>query len=168
MRYSHFGCFYSEGGMLFWLSVVVLIAIPALLAFFLAFYFFPLRGNRFAMAWAAVVAILAAAGLAWWWASSAESRASDAESRAEQKVKMDALLRCQKAIEVVAQYGKNSRPGYTAGKKIGDVWQFLWPHGSFHFKNGFGVDVPQSARCEVEASTGRIVYLFVSGQTIIQ
>lgn len=82
--------------------------------------------------------------------------------------KMDALLLCQKAIEAAALYGNDNRPGHTFGKKIGEVWQFLWQHGSFHFKNGFGVDVPQSARCEVDVSTGRIVYLFVSGQTIIQ
>lgn len=82
--------------------------------------------------------------------------------------KKEALFSCQKAIGSVSLRGDKDRPGYTNGRKIEGGWQFLWPQGSFSFQNAFGVEIPQSARCEVNASTGRISYLVVSGTAVIE
>ena len=118
----------------------------------------------------AVAAIALALGAFWWNSGKAErARASRiaAIEKAEHKSKMDALLKCQKAIASVAAYGGSNNPGHTSGRKAGGTWQFLWPQGSFHFKNGFGVEVPQWARCEVDMDSGRIRTLVVSGAGII-
>ncbi|MCQ9618402.1 hypothetical protein L1889_18350 [Paenalcaligenes niemegkensis] len=84
------------------------------------------------------------------------------------KAKMDALFLCQKSIAATAAYGKQNLPGYSEGQEGAEAWQFLWPHGTFYFKNAFGVDVPQSAKCQVDLQTGRISYLLVSDREIIK
>ncbi|NYT22982.1 hypothetical protein H0A73_05165 [Alcaligenaceae bacterium] len=111
------------------------------------------------------------AGVSWWNSGKAERTErnfAEAMAKAERQDRMNALLRCQKAIASVAAYGNSNNPGHAPGKRIEgvNVWQFLWPQGSFHFKNGFGVDVPQWARCEVDVPTGRISRLMVTGREI--
>lgn len=123
-----------------------------------------------------LVIMLVSIGVVWagasWWISGKAERAernfAETMAKAERQDRMNALLRCQKTIESVALYGKSNSPGYADGKRIdgANVWQFLWPQGSFYFKNGFGVDVPQWARCEVDVPTGRISRLIVTGREI--
>jgi len=86
----------------------------------------------------------------------------------ERKQRMDALLVCQKAIASVAQFGKKEYPPYPLVQSGEDAFIFLWKSGDFYFKNAFGVDVPQSARCEVNKSTGRIQYLTVSATVLVK
>lgn len=110
------------------------------------------------------------ASLSWWKSGSAERYERSklaAAQRTEDQSRLDALFKCQKEIATVAAYGKQSGPGSTGARKSGDTWQFIWPQGSFHFKNAFGVDVPQWARCEVSAPTGRISRLIVTGRDVI-
>lgn len=119
-----------------------------------------------------LAAVVVGAPVVSWWLDGREERAerrfAEAMAEAEREDMLEALSSCQRAIGLAAAYGKSNNPGYTQGKRIGNVWQFLWPRGSFHFKNGFGVDVPQSARCEVAVSTGKIVRLIVSGEEIVK
>lgn len=156
------------GGVAFWASALGMTVLGAVVVFVAVWYFFPGKDTVFAVDWSIAAGVLVAVWLAWWWVASEDSRAISAKESAEQKAKMEALSLCQKTIGAVASYGSGNTPGHTSGRKIKDMWQFLWPHGSFQFKNGFGVDIPQSARCEVNVLTGRIVYLSVSGATIIQ
>lgn len=110
-----------------------------------------------------------------WWGAGAEDRARDRAREAErkellaaiEKSRLEALLLCQTTITRLALYGKPSGPGYAQGQEVPGTWVFVWPHGSFHFKNGFGTDVPQWARCEVHMDTGKITSLVVTGKTII-
>lgn len=117
------------------------------------------------------VVVAAGIGISWWNSGKAERTErnfAEAMAKAERQDRMNALLRCQKAIASVAAYGNSNNPGHAHGKRIDDtnVWQFLWPQGSFHFKNAFGVEVPQWARCEVDIPTGRISRLIVTGREV--
>lgn len=108
----------------------------------------------------------------FWWRSGAESRAEKTliatQQKAELLFKRESLLLCQKTISATAVYGRQGLSVYTEGRVAGGSLQFLWPQGAFYFKNGFGVEVPQSARCEVNLKTGKISYLVVSGQVIVK
>lgn len=123
---------------------------------------------------ACIATLVGWAGLHWW-ESGAEDRARDRAREAErrellaaiEKSRLESLRLCQTTITRLALYGKPSGPGYAQGQEVPGAWVFVWPHGSFHFKNGFGVDVPQWARCEVHMDTGNITSLVVTGKTII-
>ncbi len=112
------------------------------------------------------------AGGYFWWQSGAESREQEAEIaallKAERAAKFEALHACRTVIAATAKYGTDNRPGFREPTYSRGAWQFVWPHGSFFFKNGFGVEVPQSAACVVAESNGEIIYLSVSGNELIK
>lgn len=118
----------------------------------------------------ALAAILAV-GAFFWWQSGADERAANARLKAaadaERKTRMAALLSCQKAIRATARYGGADMPPYVPATWNASTLQFIWPEGSFHFKNGFGVSVPQWARCQVDTDKSRITYLVVTGTAVI-
>lgn len=124
--------------------------------------------------WAVLSCVAALFGWAvlHWWDSGAADRAKKAERRellaAIDQSRLNSLKLCQNTITRLASYGKPSGPGYIQGQEAPGAWVFLWPHGSFYFKNGFGIDVPQWARCEVHMDTGRITSLVLTGQEIIK
>lgn len=89
------------------------------------------------------------------------------ESDPEKKQRMAALLICQKAIASSARYGKTEYPPYPEVKSGDGFFLFLWKSGDFYFKNAFGADVPQSARCEVDKQSGRIQHLAISGKVLV-
>lgn len=126
------------------------------------------KGGLFAF----IVIVLAVAVGYFWWQSGAETRERNAKiaalKKAERDAKFQAAYTCRKAIAVTAAYGKDNMPGHREPGYSNGLWQIVWPQGSFYFKNGFGVDVPQSAACFVSESTGEIIYLSVSGREIIK
>src|SRR5690606_37193242 len=91
-----------------------------------------------------------------------------AVEKAEMRERLNALERCRKSIKSTAEYGEPYIPGNAQVRTphAENVWQFIWPQGSFHFKNAFGVEVPQWARCEVDIPTGRISRLIVTGREV--
>lgn len=136
------------------------------------------RSNDAVFKWIAMVAL---AGLAiWaasssairWWESGAEERERQdriAQLKSEiQSSQQQAFMSCRKAILAAAAYGKPSGPGRIEPSGTSASWVFSWPHGSFYFQNGFGAEVPQSARCEVHVDSGQILSLVISNREIIQ
>lgn len=76
-----------------------------------------------------------------------------------------ALSSCQKVILSLAKYGDAERPPYRTPEATGRVVSYSWEKGSFHFKNGFGVKVPQSAVCMV--SEGEVVFLKFNDEVLL-
>lgn len=118
------------------------------------------------------VSLLFAAVVATWWRGGAEERDLMARIEAHreevQRSRSRALQACQEAIAVSATYGERRSPGHSDGFQTSGVWLFYWPDGSFYYQNAFGVEVPQSARCEVERETGRILSLVISGKEVLR
>lgn len=77
-----------------------------------------------------------------------------------------ALVACQQRIAGLAEFGGAETPPYTKNWGKGDEFYFAWPTGSFHFKNGFGTNVPMSASCTGFVSTGEIMRLTLNGNDI--
>lgn len=115
------------------------------------------------------VSFTGAVGL--WWYAGADERARrerrEAVQEEIQRSKMRALQACQEAIAVSAIYGKRKSPGPTDGHQSGHSWLFYWSDGSFYFENAHGVEVAQSAKCEVHRETGLITDLVISGKQIV-
>ena len=86
---------------------------------------------------------------------------------AEKLGRKDALLRCQQAITSVAEVNKPSNVmNFVVGRLQQNVWHFSWPQGAFSFEGKAGVHIPQSAQCKVDAWSGQVLSLVISGQTI--
>lgn len=120
---------------------------------------------------AAILAVIFLLGYVWW-ESGADERAADRKrtegERESKRAEWRARSVCGRSIASLAAYGKDNDPGVGRGLYENGQWHFSWPHGSFHFKNAFGVEVPQSALCTVDEKTGEIEYLMVSGKEIIK
>ena len=83
----------------------------------------------------------------------------------QQAIDISSSLRvCQDAILSQAKFGDSETPPAVPNHGSGDEFYFAWPHGSFHFKNGFNASVKMSASCIGKISTGQITSLTVNGQ----
>lgn len=78
-----------------------------------------------------------------------------------------ALLNCQQRIAGLAEYGGAETPPYTKNHGKGDEFYFAWGTGTFYFRNGFGAQVPMSASCIGNVSSGQIEHLTLNGKTIL-
>lgn len=87
--------------------------------------------------------------------------------KVQRQAQMAGLLICQKAIAATAKYGKAEYPPFPEMTVSGAGFAYIWAPGSFHFQNGYGADVPQSALCVVNQETGKIISLVISGQRFI-
>lgn len=121
----------------------------------------PLYGLKWPL-FALTLFIVVVGSFSWWLMGGSRSDDPDREARRA------ALLSCQKTIAAAAKFGKKEYPPYPTVQTNNDYFIFSWKAGDFYFKNGFGVDVPQSAHCEVNRRTGRIEHLDISGKIMIK
>lgn len=113
-----------------------------------------------AAAWFAIVAMgVVVLGIA-------ASILSPSTEKTQHSRMIDALARCQHAIQATAQYGDAEMPPYVPNYGRADEFYFAWPPGSFHFTNGFGARVKMSASCIGRISTGEIQHLTINGKDI--
>lgn len=89
------------------------------------------------------------------------------EESIRRELTVAALIKCQRAIQSVAQYGDADTPPYAQNHGKGDEFYFAWPRGSFEFANGFGAREKMSASCTGTLSTGEIKSLTINGKDII-
>lgn len=99
------------------------------------------------------------------WAVFFLSACEDSEEKQRRNMAADALYSCQEAILSLAQYGDAERPPYRTPELSKNSALYEWERGAFHFKNGFGVKVPQSASCL--ATKDKILFLSLGGETLI-
>lgn len=118
-------------------------------------------------------------GFLAWWNTGEEERAARAAEKAEiardearwateRREVAAAFNVCQKAIVGTAKFGGAQSPPSSAVQayRAEGALVLRWDSGTFHFKNGFGVDVPQWALCQVDSSSKKIVNLVVTGTVI--
>jgi len=89
------------------------------------------------------------------------------ESKLHDRAVSAALLACQQRIAGLADYGGAETPPYAKNHGKGDEFYFAWQRGSFHFRNGFGAEVPMSASCTGVVSTGEIQHLTLNGKNVL-
>lgn len=79
------------------------------------------------------------------------------------------LTLCKEAIRLVSRDPDKADIPYTASSKVGPDLVYTWTNGTntIRLRNGFGLEVPASARCSVNAALGKISSLTVNGNTII-
>lgn len=109
--------------------------------------------------WLLVAAIALVAFVGWFFLSMRDGEGSGS------RVAASALTRCQQAILSTAKYGDAESPPYRTPELTKSSALYVWEVGSFHFKNGFGVKVPQSAKCL--ATKDEIIYLEMNGEVLI-
>ncbi|MDC2858609.1 zinc-ribbon domain-containing protein [Delftia sp. DT-2] len=80
-----------------------------------------------------------------------------------------ALSLCKEGIRLVSRDPDKAQIPYAESERIGPDYVFTWTNGTntIRLRNGFGLEVPASARCSVNAALGKISSLTVNGNTII-
>lgn len=117
------------------------------------------RESTSTIVWLSIAAIALVAFVGWFLLS------IKGEGDSSSKVAASALTRCQQAILSTAKYGDAESPPYRTPELTKSSALFVWEAGSFHFRNGFGAKVPQSAECL--ATKDEIKYLEMNGEVLI-
>lgn len=89
----------------------------------------------------------------------------ESDQSRQRKLVASALGYCQEALLSQAAFGDAERPPYRNPTLSGNAILFEWERGAFHFKNGFGARVPQSAECI--ALSGNVSFLKLNDKILI-